>query len=88
MLQLVYGRRGLPMISSEAVAKQVNETLLNTCESLNETVVMVQQRCTPEEFKRYRRAVGAVLAEINDQLLNPLYARHPALEPQCPDESG
>jgi hypothetical protein len=75
------------MITNEAIATQVSEAILQICESLNETVITAQQRCPPDEFKRYRRAVAAVLAEINDQILNPLYSDHPSLEPPAPEQT-
>lgn len=72
----------MPMISDGAVAKSISDLVLKACECLNETVIVAQERCRPDEFRKYRRAVGAVLAEVNDQLLNPLYSEHPALEPK------
>jgi hypothetical protein len=74
------------MIADESVAKEIADMLLNICESLNETVVKARERCPREEFQVYRRAVGAVLAEINDELLNPLFSTHPALEPLEPSD--
>ncbi len=72
------------MIENEIVAKEISDIILKTCEALNETTIIAQDRCPHEEFRTYRRAVAAVLAEINDQILNPLFSAHPKLEPSEP----
>jgi len=81
MLQRMYGRRGVLVINDPQKALQVNRLILSACEQLNESVLLVQGGTSAQEFTKYRRAVGAVLAEINEQLLNPLYSAHPNLEP-------
>jgi hypothetical protein len=81
----LHGGRWVFMIMDETTANHISELVLRACECLNESVILVQERCATEEFRRYRRAVGAVLAEVNDQLLNPLYSDHPTLEPKAPD---
>jgi hypothetical protein len=45
---------------------------------LNESVAEAQSNCESDEF---RRAVGAVMAEIHLSLLHPLFVRHPDLVP-------
>ena len=41
---------------------------------------MVQDNCPEAEFFRYRRAVGAIMAEILE-VINPSTLMHPSLEP-------
>jgi hypothetical protein len=49
---------------------------------LNESVAEAQSNCeSDEEFIEFRRAVGAVMAEIHLSLLHPLFVRHPDLVP-------
>jgi hypothetical protein len=69
------------VITDKSAAEAINTLILQICELLNESVVVAQERCPTDEFRAYRRAVGAVLAEINDRILNPFYAQHPNLEP-------
>jgi hypothetical protein len=70
------------VITNETAAAAISNLLLQVCEALNESVIVAREHCPTDEFRLYRRAVGAVLAEINDRLLNPLYSDHPALEPE------
>jgi hypothetical protein len=55
---------------------------MQDCSSkLDESVALVRDECSAEELKKYRRAVGKVMGEILLEVLNPLYAKHPALKP-------
>ncbi len=38
-------------------------------------------KCSPEEFRAYRRAVGKVMAEMVLEIMNPLYKEHPSIKP-------
>lgn len=69
------------MIEDHAIAARISETMLQVFEQLNNSIFPVMENCSTEEFKRYRRAVGAIMAEILLQIMNPLYAKHPDLKP-------
>jgi len=68
------------MIADLDTAKRVSDLLLQITEQLNESTRMVQDTCPEAEFLRYRRAVGAIMAEILE-VINPLYSMHPSLAP-------
>ncbi len=69
------------MIKDEAIARQISELMLDFGARLDQSVKMVEDNCTPEEFAVYRRSVGAIMAEMLLGVMNPLYADHPALKP-------
>jgi hypothetical protein len=70
------------MISNAGTAKKVSALLAQCLSDLDESAGLVQAEASDEEFKRYRRAVGAVMGELVVELLRPLYARHPELKPE------
>lgn len=69
------------MIADTITAKHVSELMLDISARLDESVAMVNKTCSPEEDATYRRAVGRILGDILLEVLNPLYAKHPALKP-------
>jgi len=69
------------MIDSEEVAKEISKLMLEYGARLDASVALVKERCTDEELRAYRRAVGKVMGEMLLEIMNPLYARHPDLKP-------
>jgi len=69
------------MINDPVIANKVSELMIETLARLDRSTAMVMKACPQEEFKGYRRAVGAVMAEIALEILNPLYSIHPLLKP-------
>ena len=69
------------MISNKDVAKQVERTMRDCSAALNESIRLVMEKCPEEEFKRYRRAVGGVMAEMYLEVMQPIHQRFPDLEP-------
>lgn len=48
---------------------------------LNETIWKAKRGCAPDEYEKFRRAVGVVMGELFAEVVNPLYYEHPSLEP-------
>lgn len=69
------------MIENASIAKQISELMQDCSARLDNSVALVKNECGAEELKIYRRAVGKVMGEILLEVLNPLYAKHPALKP-------
>ena len=69
------------MIENPAVAKYVNELLLDINGRLNESIGKVEQSCSAEEFTLYRRRVAKIIDAIFEVVLEPIYLKHPALKP-------
>jgi hypothetical protein len=42
----------------------------------------VQEKCSKDEFEKYRRGVAHILAYIATEVLNPLYRLHPDIRPE------
>jgi len=76
------------VIQNESAAKEVIDLMLDIGARLDQSLLEVQDRCSPGEFAAYRRVVGNVMGEILLAVLNPLCEQHPALKPpqlQHPD---
>lgn len=48
---------------------------------LNDSMLEVRDTGEEEEFHRYRRAVGNVLASAFENIIDPIFAEHPDLKP-------
>jgi len=64
------------------VAKEVNDIMFSISGQLNQSVAFFQTRMKDEEFIKYRRAIGAIMATMWEEIMCPLYAEHPNLKPQ------
>ena len=71
----------MSMIENEEVAKEISKLMLEYGARLNTSVALVKDRCTAEELRAYRMAVGKVMGDMLLEIMNPLYARHPDLKP-------
>jgi hypothetical protein len=69
------------MIRDAAVARRISDLMIEISGRLDTSIANVRDQCSSEEFQAYRRAVGGILGEILLEVLNPLYAEHPALKP-------
>lgn len=48
---------------------------------LNDSMLLVRESATEEEFGDYRRAVGTVLASAFENILDPIFAEYPDIRP-------
>jgi len=66
---------------TKTTAQAVSELLRAAAAKLDESVRVVQGRA-PSELDAYRRSVGRIMGAIYLDLLTPLYAQHPEIEPE------
>jgi hypothetical protein len=64
------------------VAIKVAELMLKIGAWVDQSVALVHDRSSDEEFTRYRRGAGEVLGTILTEVLNPIYFQHPDLKPK------
>ena len=69
------------MIKDPSIARQVSDLMIEFSQRLDESILIVQEHCSPDEFKVYRLAVAKVLGEALLEVMDPLYAEHPDLKP-------
>lgn len=69
------------MIKDNVFAKIISDLVLRYGKDLNQSVALIKDNCSEEEFKVYRNAVGKVMGELLIEVMNPLYRSHPDLKP-------
>jgi hypothetical protein len=69
------------MIKNAEVAASISELLTKTFNALGESIIDVNDRCSPEEAQAYRQKVGDIFYIITFGVLEPLYKEHPELKP-------
>lgn len=66
-------------------SKSLAETLAQEGESfiigLSRALIEAKAVCAPEEYERFKHAIGMVIGTLEVKLMWPLYKLHPELEP-------
>jgi hypothetical protein len=62
-------------------AKYVSDLLLEINGRLSESIERVQETSAPDEFATYHRRVGTLVYSVFEQILVPIYIKHPELKP-------
>lgn len=75
------GAEGEIMIASPEVAERVGVLMLEIGVKLDASVADVEACCSEDEFADYRRAVARIMGAMLLDIMNPIYATHPALKP-------
>jgi hypothetical protein len=70
------------MLTNKTTAAEINKLMLEMGAKLDASVVLVEQTCSENEFKEYRRVVGKLMGEILLEVMNPLYEMNPELKPK------
>jgi hypothetical protein len=70
------------------IASDVNELMLDYAKKLDESLRLVMENCSEEEFKRYREAVGNIMTTMLLDVMNPIYAEYPDLKPAALSDPG
>ena len=69
------------MITNAETARQVRDAMLEVNRKLEESLKAVEESCSSEEYARYKKAVGKVVARLVFDILEPLYEKNPMLKP-------
>lgn len=65
------------------IATQLNDMLVDQYGQLNESIYLVRDNCTEDEFYEYRRAAGAIMADMYFKIMKSIHLEYPELEPQA-----
>ncbi len=63
------------------VAETINRLMLEYGAKLDDSVKLVMDSSSAEEFEAYRSAVGQIMGTMLVDIMNPIYREHPALKP-------
>jgi hypothetical protein len=69
------------MIRDKELASRLLALLKQISDDLNESIREVQEQCTDEEFKAYRRGAGMVMGYAYTDVMVPIFLDHPDLVP-------
>jgi hypothetical protein len=64
------------------VAKSRLQTFLSIINGeMDAAIVAVESRSSPEEYSAFKRAVGYVMFEVFEKIIEPICKQHPSLKP-------
>ena len=69
------------MVSNPEIAKQISELMIEIERQVAKSLTIVNDKCSPEEYKAYKKATGKVVSAIVFDVVEPLYEKHPKLKP-------
>ena len=69
------------MIKNKRIAREISKLMIDYSGKINDSIILVQQKCDKEEFERYRDAVSYIMADMSTRVMYPLYLDHPELKP-------
>jgi hypothetical protein len=64
------------------VAEQALAALKDASRKMDLTLVLIQQECADEEFRRFRRGTGWAMGYLYMDVIMLIYKEHPDLEPE------
>jgi hypothetical protein len=69
------------MINDKEAAEIISRKLLQVNGLLNESIELVETRCSKEELIGYKKAIGRLINSAFEGVLESLYEEHPSLKP-------
>ena len=69
------------MIEDAETAKRVVQLFFHINEEMDESIRVVEKQTSAKEYKAYKRAIGFVMYEVFDKIIEPLCRQHPSLKP-------
>jgi hypothetical protein len=69
------------VIKDSIAAKQISELMMDTFIRLYDSCHQIKERCSPEEYQAYMKAMAKLTRYINFDVMEPLYKEHPELKP-------
>jgi len=69
------------VIKDSIAAKQISELMMDVWIRLSDSCHQIKERCSPEEYQAYMKAMAKVTGEITFGVMEPLYEEHPELKP-------
>lgn len=65
------------------IAKEVNTLMLEFSARLNDSIRLVQQSSSKDEFENYREEVSKLMTIMYLDIMKPIHQRYPELEPDA-----
>ena len=69
------------MFENPETAKYILQRFLDINDQTDESIIAIEKRADPEEYKALKRGVGYVMYEVFEKIIEPICKRHPSLKP-------
>lgn len=69
------------MFEDPEIAQRVLRVFLGINGEMDSAIVAIQDKCSPDELKHFKRGVGYVMCEVFEKIVEPICERHPSLRP-------
>lgn len=69
------------MMMKKEIASQINKLMLDYSAKLSESLRLVKENCSEDEYVKYRETVAKLMGDMLLDVMNPIYAEHPELKP-------
>jgi hypothetical protein len=69
------------LFENPEIAKYVLEVLFRLNDQMLETIKAVEKETSSEECRNFNRAIGHVVIEVFEKIIEPICHRHPSLKP-------
>jgi hypothetical protein len=69
------------LFENQEVAKEVLQAFLSINGQMDELILGIQNRASPEEYKDFKGKIGYVMYEVFEKIIVPICKRHPSLKP-------
>jgi hypothetical protein len=78
-LKIIEGTE-MALFENPEVAKSTLQTFLSINGEMDAAIVAAESRSSPAEYKAFKRAVGYVMFEVFEKIIEPICNRHPSLK--------
>ena len=69
------------LFEDKEIAKHILQVFLSINGQMDDAIRSVEHKTSPAEYKAFKRGVGHVMAEIFEQVVQPICTQHPSLRP-------
>jgi len=74
--------RRSPLVTNASSAQKVSEAMFDISRLLTESLEIARNAVPKDTFKEYALGIGGTLTDIMYEVLNPIFAMHPTIEPK------
>jgi hypothetical protein len=74
------------MVLNREQSEVVVRAVVAAMDKLDRSLCALRGQCSQEDYAEYGGKLDAVIGELTDTVLKPIFSQHPELEPQAPGE--
>ena len=74
------------MVLNREQSEVVVRAVVAAMDKLDRSLCELRGQCSDEDYAEYGGKLDAVIGELTDTVLKPIFSQHPELEPQAPSE--